>query len=368
MRDRRDDSRSRSRSRSRDRSQGRRSRHHRHHRSRSRSGSRSRSRGRGRGRRSDSDEDEVPRVATLSDILQLHPGLSVAEAAAVLRQLQAPALAVSVPGAAPLPTLTRGAVAQAAVAAGVNVPGLAPAPMPVVTPVTSCALLVTHFPLAVAQSMQAIASPFGPVRRFRLLAEGAVPGLSADQGAAVVEYASMLSTGTAAQALPTVTIGPHRLQVQPLPESVAESLLAGAPVLTGDVPVVLAPTHAHAHAQPAVLTMAPSAPAPAAAPTSTVLRLGNLASEEDIADEACAADMQSDVRTECERYGPVVAVVVPLLGRPGAGFVFAKFGTEASAAAAAAALCKRTFGGAPVAVRYFPEDAFLHGQWTVEPL
>ncbi|CAM9748253.1 unnamed protein product [Chrysoparadoxa australica] len=75
-----------------------------------------------------------------------------------------------------------------------------------------------------------------------------------------------------------------------------------------------------------------------------VLRLSNMLTEEDMADDESISEIETDTKEECSKFGPVksVHIVRPSTTapneRPGSGFVFVEFGDVQSSAQAALSL------------------------------
>lgn len=244
-----------------------------------------------------------------------------------------------------------------------------PAP-PAGLPLLSPSILVTHFPSAVAGMMLSVVAPFGPIIRSKILSEGSVPGLPQGFGAMVVQYSAMASASSALTALPSIPIGPHRMQVQSLPPMMLDALFSNGGPPPMDPMMMMSRQGKSDEQQHIVAASAPAVPqGPAYEDVlSTVLRVSNIAEDEDIANDETAGELQSDVRQECSSYGPVTSVIVPRRGQIGAGFVFVKFAEKAGAKEGFSRLSKRTFGGLPLGVSYYDEDAFRSGKFDKEPL
>jgi hypothetical protein len=87
-----------------------------------------------------------------------------------------------------------------------------------------------------------------------------------------------------------------------------------------------------------------------AAPTN-ILKLGNMVSLAELADDTEYGEIKEDVEEELKRHGDLVALFIPRKG-PFASFIFAEFSSVQHAAAAAAVLAAKSFGGRPLAVTY----------------
>ncbi|CAM9183215.1 unnamed protein product [Laminaria digitata] len=97
-----------------------------------------------------------------------------------------------------------------------------------------------------------------------------------------------------------------------------------------------------------------------AAPTSTVVRIGNVVTPEELTDDEAQKEVVEDMTEECSKYGTVAGIDIPHVGGPGAGvgFVFVKYTTREEAQKAKKGFGSRTFDGKSVDATYFPEDKF----------
>ncbi|CAM9503767.1 unnamed protein product [Pylaiella littoralis] len=96
------------------------------------------------------------------------------------------------------------------------------------------------------------------------------------------------------------------------------------------------------------------------APTSTVVRIGNVVTPEELSDDDAQKEVVEDMTEECSKYGTVAAIEIPHVGGAGAGvgFVFVKFHTREDAQKAKKGFGSRTFDGKSVDATYFPEEQF----------
>ncbi|CAN0310476.1 unnamed protein product, partial [Scytosiphon promiscuus] len=89
---------------------------------------------------------------------------------------------------------------------------------------------------------------------------------------------------------------------------------------------------------------------------TTTLRLNNMLTAADLADESSFGDIEEETKEECEKFGSVKSVHIPRPSttseaeKPGVGFVFVAFDAVDSASKAAASLRARTFDGRKVRV------------------
>ncbi|XP_013419103.1 serine/threonine-protein kinase Kist-like [Lingula anatina] len=96
-----------------------------------------------------------------------------------------------------------------------------------------------------------------------------------------------------------------------------------------------------------------------------VLRLLNVLDEgedeDEDRDEERYKDIQTDVLSECEKYGHVVKCVIPKEG-PGRGKVYVEFSQCRDCEVAFSSLCGRTFSGRTVITTFFPQDWMESGR------
>ncbi|CAM9625100.1 unnamed protein product, partial [Sphacelaria rigidula] len=97
-----------------------------------------------------------------------------------------------------------------------------------------------------------------------------------------------------------------------------------------------------------------------APPTSTVVRIGNVVTPEELTDDDAQKEVVEDMTEECSKYGAVAAIEIPHVGGPaaGVGFVFVKYSTMEDAAKAKKGFGARTFDGKSVDATYYPEESF----------
>ena len=84
---------------------------------------------------------------------------------------------------------------------------------------------------------------------------------------------------------------------------------------------------------------------------SRTLRLTNMVTPDEVADDREYEEIRDDVRSELVRFGTVMALVIPR-GGPHVGSIVVEYAEPAAAAAAAKALAGRIFSGRTVGVRF----------------
>ena len=113
---------------------------------------------------------------------------------------------------------------------------------------------------------------------------------------------------------------------------------------------------------------AAAAPPPSSlggAPTR-VIKLGNMVTMDDLANDEDYNDVLEEMREECGKFGAVANVVIPrgAMGQPGVGSVFVEFQDENAAHASATALGARTFDGKRVEAQFYSEECFRVGDYS----
>ena len=98
-------------------------------------------------------------------------------------------------------------------------------------------------------------------------------------------------------------------------------------------------------------------------PPTTVIRLSNIVTENDLSDSECYIDLETDIYDECNKYGIVLSVVIPKqkdvkMGVNGVGDIFVYFSEVEHAMKARDVLVSRTYNGNPIKIVYYPENLF----------
>ncbi len=94
-----------------------------------------------------------------------------------------------------------------------------------------------------------------------------------------------------------------------------------------------------------------------AAPSSNVVELKNMLSEEDLQSDQDYEEILEDTKDECGQFGALKSVVIP---RDGVGKtkIFLEYVSKDDAAKAIQGLAGRTFDGKAVQANYYSEDKF----------
>jgi splicing factor U2AF subunit len=100
--------------------------------------------------------------------------------------------------------------------------------------------------------------------------------------------------------------------------------------------------------------------------SSCVLKLGNMVTPEDLADDEEYKEIIEDTKEECSKFGHVVSVVIPRsLHEPGNGKVFVEFSSSEAAFNAAKVLSGRTFDGKQVEATFYDEKAYAEENYSL---
>ena len=100
-------------------------------------------------------------------------------------------------------------------------------------------------------------------------------------------------------------------------------------------------------------------------PPSSILRLGNMTCEEELADDALYDELISDIAQEMNMHGTVKTLVVPRAGE-GKGLVFVQYTSIEGAVKAKPEVHDRAFGNSGyVTASFYPEDLFLHNTLVI---
>ena len=93
-------------------------------------------------------------------------------------------------------------------------------------------------------------------------------------------------------------------------------------------------------------------------PPSSILRLANMASEEELADDALYDELVGDIAQEMNLHGTVKTLLVPRNG-DGKGIVFVQYTSIEGAVKARPEVHDRAFGSGYVSAAFYPEDLFV---------
>lgn len=96
-----------------------------------------------------------------------------------------------------------------------------------------------------------------------------------------------------------------------------------------------------------------------------VLRLLNVLDDDYLENEEEYEDIVEDVKEECQKYGPVVSLLVPK-ENPGRGQVFVEYANAGDSKAAQKLLTGRMFDGKFVVATFYPLSAY-RGDICIKP-
>jgi RNA recognition motif-containing protein len=97
---------------------------------------------------------------------------------------------------------------------------------------------------------------------------------------------------------------------------------------------------------------------PPVAPTSRVVELRQMLTEDDLRNDEEYIEILEDTRDECSQFGALKHVVIPRLGEKGATKIFLEYSSVDDAAKAIQGLAGRTFDGRKVEATYYDEEKF----------
>lgn len=229
-------------------------------------------------------------------------------------------------------------------------------------------IMVTNLPSLITEAqIKDLFSSFGDFKAFNV-----IPVTGGNQSA-VFEYVDSVTSDvidSVIQGMNGIDLGGTKISVARIPASSAA--------------ILLKPTQAQQQAA----AQAASAPAATTSTTSnatseedrtlsllrrfneqlatSVVRLSNMTTDEDLVDEQAYDELIEDVASECQKYGTVLKVHVPRdRASPAYGVVFVHFTDAAGAAQAKDKIQGRKFNGKVVQAVCFPEKLFVDGEYTL---
>ncbi len=118
---------------------------------------------------------------------------------------------------------------------------------------------------------------------------------------------------------------------------------------------------------PGQVAAAVASPGPAtsfAQPSSRVVELQNMLSDEDLENPDEYNDILEDTRDECAQFGQLISVHIPRAGEPGATKIFLEYATNEDAGKAIEGLAGRTFDGRKVLATFVDEAKFARNDFS----
>ncbi|KAF2403824.1 hypothetical protein EJ06DRAFT_546942 [Trichodelitschia bisporula] len=205
-------------------------------------------------------------------------------------------------------------------------------------------ICVSHIPLYLTDNqVTELLVAFGELKAFVLVKD---QSSEQSRGIAFCEYADPAVTEIAVEGLNGMELGDDHLQVKRA--SIGVQQAAG-------------------------LEMSVNAMSMLAGTTATdleqgrVIQLMNMVTAEELMDNDEYEEICDDVKTECEKFGPVLEVKIPRPSgartNPGVGKIYVKFAAPESAQKAMRGLAGRKFADRTVVVSYYGEEYFDIGAW-----
>ncbi len=194
---------------------------------------------------------------------------------------------------------------------------------------------------------------------------------------AAFEFDDPNSIDLAVTGLNGITLGDSKLFVQKVPSSMGAALLIPSsqnnpPISTPTLSMDHQPTVANENSKPNDFDVLKDHN-----PT-TVLRLSNMVTLEDLLDNDLYEDLIEDIANECNNHGTVKTIIVPRPNKEVAkdiplstsgqalkamgeeiGMIFVQFTHEDGAIKAKKAVSGRTFNGNNVVAHFYPDELFL---------
>jgi splicing factor U2AF subunit len=190
---------------------------------------------------------------------------------------------------------------------------------------------------------------FGPLKAFNLVKD-AVTAVS--RGYAFCEYLDPLITDPAIQGLNGMQLADKKLIVQ----------LASLGAKTSQITVTNQAPNAPVTLQVPGLNFSSGA-----TPTTEVLCLLNMVSEEELVDDDEYEEILEDVKDECNKYGMVKSIEIPRpipqVEVPGLGKIFVEFTSKSECQKAQQSLTGRKFANRVVVTSYYDPDKYHRRQF-----
>lgn len=210
------------------------------------------------------------------------------------------------------------------------------------------------------EQVKKLVESFGQLKTFEMKTEFSM-GEAVSKGYCFFEYFDATQAENALAKLNDLEIGDKKLKVQRLgqAEDKKKEGVKKAPTKEKETSYLLMFPRLRDPLVQACLTV----PVICATP-SRVLQLLNICGVEDLFDSEFVQELTNDVREECERFGTIEKVEVPLpdlrTGKCAAsvGKVFVKFAYQISAKQARFRLNGRTYARRTVIASFYPEDKF----------
>lgn len=195
-------------------------------------------------------------------------------------------------------------------------------------------IFIGNLPVQATETeIRELAQCYGALRAFHMVRDS---NHAAVKGIAFAEYSDEKMTQHAADGLNGIKIGPNEIQVR-----VATKEDTDPYDNSGGIKYV----------------------PPTVQPPTKVLVLMNCATPDDIVSQEAANALKDDIHGECNSYGRVVDIIIPLKGERGAGKVIVEFATDKDAVRAKSEVEGREFGDAVVETSFLSEEKFRAGNF-----
>lgn len=190
-----------------------------------------------------------------------------------------------------------------------------------------------------------------------------IPSLTPGQPqSAALEYANPAITDSVVSGMNGLDIAGHKLSIQRVPMSSAAVLLPPGSGVGNSI--------ANNQATSEESQSLEIQDIPADAPITTVIRLSNMTTDEDLTDDTLFNELVEDVSDECNSYGQVKSIVIPRGGNSakeleGKGQIFVHFADTDSAQRSLKAVAGRRFNGRIVLAAFYPEDLYSQKVYAI---
>lgn len=180
----------------------------------------------------------------------------------------------------------------------------------------------------------------------------------------MLQYKDVSVTDDAILGLNKLEIANFRLAVQRVPAESASILLQPIAPLNASAQPSTAPSQANNNLTTSNLI--DSDPLSTLPPTR-ILRLSNMATDEDLSDNELYEDLRLDIEEECSKYGNIESIQIPRAAQYGGdpamatavGQIFIYFSTAEGADKCRKAVAGRIFNGKTVLACFYPEELYL---------
>lgn len=244
---------------------------------------------------------------------------------------------------------------------GLPIPGIPGLPSVANEPLSN-AIMCSNLSVLIGEDMiRELFLPFGELKAFNV-----IKTLNGQTKSAVLEYVDPSVTDAVVQGMNKLEIADLKLSVTRIPQSSAKLLLTPAVQPAAPSPTNasgVAAAQAASSAAPTAATAAPATAPPARDPLadhppSSVIRLSNMTTAEDLTSDENYNDLLEDVADECNTHGTVKSIIIPRGFDASRGQIFVHFVNVSDAQKCLQAVQGRKFNGKIVQGVYYPEQLF----------